>query len=481
MRSIERDRIRSLLVRVGSAALLGAASALLLVGLIPAVHSEVGPAVLTGRVEIGLGGTNLLVPPLGSVQAETHDGPLSLDVSLQAVDISDLADRLESGRSTLTSEIETDLASLARSLAVRTILGGAVIGGVILALLPRRSARAIVSGSGGGALAISVVIWITATGYSVDAFQEPRFTGALTRAPVVIDALREGDISIPQVRSRFETAADRLTRLMALLAEPNSDPRDDSVAILHISDVHSNPIGLQIAKQLAKRFEVDAVLDTGDLTNFGVSLETRIADLVDDFDVPYLFVPGNHDSDRVVDALSVQENVRVLDGTVTEVEGVSILGFRDPTYTNWDLLPPNEAAEVRLQEAAKVALRVDDAEPDILAIHDKRIADLSSGLVPLIISGHYHERQTEQEGGTLLLGVGTTGASGFKSFTLEADMAYEAQILYLRGGRLIAYDYITFTGLGSDFVIERSVAPELGPLEPPESLRQGSPSPSTSQ
>lgn len=457
------------------AALVGAASSLALIELIPSVRSEVGPAVLTGRADLGLGRTNLHIPPLGSVEAETHPGPLSLDISLQTVDIPALADRLEGGRADLTSEVERDLDVLARSLAWRLLIGGAAIGAIVLALLPRRTARSILAGASGGAVAMTALVWVAAAGYSVDAFQEPRFTGALTRAPVVIDALEEGDISIPQVRTRFETAADRLTRLMALLAEPDVDPRSDSVAILHISDIHSNPIGLQIARQLARRFEVDAVLDSGDLTNFGVAIEARIADLVDDFDVPYLFAPGNHDSDRVVDAMSVHDNVRILDGTVTEVEGVSILGFRDPTYTNWDLLPPAEAASVRLAEAAKVAARVRETQPDILVAHDKRLADLSSGLTPLVLSGHYHERQTDDEEGTLFLGVGTTGASGFKSFTLEADMAYEAQILYLRAGRLVAYDYITFTGLGSDFVIERSVAPDIGPLESP------SPSPSASE
>lgn len=466
-------------IRYAMAALIGAVAALALIGLVPPVHVDVGPSVLTGRADLGLGHTKVLIPPLGSVEADTHLGPLSLAVSLQAVDIPELAERLQAGQDSLAAEMESDLADLARALAVRLVLGGAVIGALVLAAAPRRNKWSIVLGSMGGAVAIGAIISTAAISYSTDAFVEPRFTGALTRAPVVIDALGSGDISIPQVRSRFEKAADRLTGLMALLAEPNLDPREDSVAILHISDIHSNPIGLQIAKQLAKRFDVDAVLDTGDLTNFGVSLEARIADLVDDFDVPYLFTPGNHDSERVVSALSLVDNARVLDGTITEIEGVSILGFRDPTYTNWDLLPPQEAAEVRLQYAAKVALRTRDAAPDILAVHDGRIAELAPGLVPLIVSGHYHERRSERERGTLSLLVGTSGASGFKSFTLEADMAYEAQILYLRDGALVAYDYITFTGLGSDFVIERSVVEPTGPLEPPAGVLPSlSPSPS---
>ena len=39
-----------------------------------------------------------------------------------------------------------------------------------------------------------------------------------------------------------------------------------------------------------------AVVDTGDLTSFGLDGESRIGGLVDQFSVPYYLVPGNHDS-----------------------------------------------------------------------------------------------------------------------------------------------------------------------------------------
>ena len=51
-------------------------------------------------------------------------------------------------------------------------------------------------------------------------------------------------------------------------------PRSQTV-ILHISGIHSNPLGLEVARQLAASFRVDAVLDTGDLTSFGLPVEAR--------------------------------------------------------------------------------------------------------------------------------------------------------------------------------------------------------------
>lgn len=66
--------------------------------------------------------------------------------------------------------------------------------------------------------------------------------------------------------------------------------------VLHVSDIHSNPLGLELAFRLAESFEVDAVLDTGDLTSFGLPIEASIIELIADLDIPYLWVPSNHDS-----------------------------------------------------------------------------------------------------------------------------------------------------------------------------------------
>ena len=466
----DRRVTRPWVLKVASV-LLGGLAAVLFMRFVPAVEHAVGPAEISAKGVTGAGRTNLLIPPIGTVEVDTHLGPLSVNLSLKEIDIQRLAARLQepAGAERLAGDIEEDLSALARRLAVRLALGGLVLGGIGLALLPHRRRPYIIGGAAGGLAGMALLISIAATTFSVDAFEEPTFTGALERAPVVIEALNKNEISIPEVRSRLEIGATRLTDLLALLAEPDLDPRADSTALLHISDIHSNPIGLEIARQLANRFEVDAVLDTGDLTNFGVALETRIADLVDGFDLPYIFVPGNHDSTAVVAAMSRLENVTVLDGDVTELDGVTILGLRDPTYSNWNAIEPEAAAEVRREYAATVAESVRGAAPDVLAVHDRRIAEESIGLVPLILSGHYHKRIMEDDRGTRMLAVGTTGASGLKSFTLEADIEYEAEILYFRAGEAVAVDYIRFEGLASNFVIERTVLGPLGDLEPPPS------------
>jgi predicted phosphodiesterase len=446
--------------------LLGGAAAVLSLALIPAVEHRVGPAIISAKAVAGPGRTTLLFPPLGSVRADTHRVPLTVRVSLQSVDISAVGEEVgtKAGQLALVRTLEGDLRAMAKEVAIRSLLGALIFGALALAVVPRRRWPYIVAGGTGGLLVVGALLGTTAASFNVERFQEPRFTGALTRAPMVIAALGQGRVALPEVRSRYEGAAERLSNLMALLADPDQDPRQDSVAILHVSDIHSNPIGVEIARQLVRRFDVDAVLDTGDLTNFGVQVETRIAELVETFPVPYYFVAGNHDSAAVQTRLARSPNVTVVDQEVIEIGGVRILGWADPTYTNWDSLPPNEAAEVRRAEGERVAEVVAQSAPDVLAVHDSRISERSYGSVPLVLSGHYHRQISEEHEGTRLLAVGTTGASGFKSFTLEAEMDHEAQIVYLRGGEAIALDYVTFTGLGGEFQIQRTL---LEPLERP--------------
>jgi predicted phosphodiesterase len=457
-------RERRSLVPLLLAGLLGAAAAYLTLGLLPPVRHEAGPATLEAKLAFGRGQTVLQIPPLGTVSANTHTPPVGLRMSLAEVDVTRLAERVgdTSARADLVESVEADLRDIGLRLVWQFPLEAAVIGAVAAALWPGRKLSLMVAGATGGVVLTGALLGGTAASFDVAAFEQPRFTGALVRAPVVIEALRGGEISIGQLQSRYETAAERLSELLALVAEPDRDPASDSVAILHVSDIHSNPLGVELARQLAARFDVDAVLDTGDLTSFGVTAEARIGRLIERIDVPYYLVPGNHDSAANEAALDRAPNLTVLDGDVAEVDGVSILGWGDPTDTNWNRISPDEAAAIRVEEGEATAAEVERFAPDVLAVHDRRMAEASYGRVPLVLAGHYHKRIVEEEEGTTVLSVGSTGATGLKFF-VEAERDYEAEIVYFREERAVAVDYVRFSGLGGDFVIERETLAEETP------------------
>ena len=76
--------------------------------------------------------------------------------------------------------------------------------------------------------------------YDVGAFEEPRFTGTLERAPDLLEAVQKQGRSLAELRSKYEVAAERLAEVVTLASAPNPDPRAGSVTILHVSDI-SNP------------------------------------------------------------------------------------------------------------------------------------------------------------------------------------------------------------------------------------------------
>lgn len=438
-------------------ALIGGVATLFALQIVPPVRHQLGPATVDVSAGFGAGATTLFVPPLGTVEADTHTSPLRLQVTINEIDPEPLgrAVSLFGARRDLVSSIADDLRSAAIQLGIRLVIGGIVLGAIATALLPHRNWRTILAGAAGGLAAVAIGLGATGVTFDVNAFEEPRFTGALQRAPQVMKAVNRQVGSLEQLRSRFETGAERLSELLTLTADPTRSPREGSIAILHVSDIHSNPVGVEITNQLARSFQVDAVLDTGDLTSFGEPIEARLGGLIDDIPVPYLFVPGNHDSQANRRTLARVDNVELLDGTVGEVRGVRILGWADPTFTASNEISTQEGNEIRESVAGQVAEAVAVEVPDVLAVHDARLAVDSVGRVPLVVAGHTHERGIEAEDGTVVSVVGSTGATGLGSFLVETDLPYEAAVLYFREGVPVAIDYVSFDGLGGDFTVER--------------------------
>jgi DNA repair exonuclease SbcCD nuclease subunit len=188
--------------------------------------------------------------------------------------------------------------------------------------------------------------------------------------------------------------------------------------------------------------------------------------MVSTMKVPYLLVPGNHDSAENRQALAAVDNLRLLDGTVTEVAGVRILGVADPTFTATNETSTGEAALIKRAAAPEVAARVRALRPDVLAVHDPVLGEASQGHVPLIVAGHSHKSTAVRRKSTLVLTVGSTGATGLGSFTVDTSAPYEAQLLHFVDGNLVALDRIDLHGVGGAFRLERQLVPAPG--EAPE-------------
>ena len=458
-----RGRLRRIVHRSAGAVgigLVGAVVAVTTIGLTSATSGDVGPGTVEVRASAARSGsTRLSLPPLGAVSADTHGAPLALDAEVQRLDVEALQRVLSAAdpRRALEADVERDLRPLLRSMVLRSLLFAALAGAVAAALLPGRRLHHLPAGAVGGVAGVALLLFLTWRGYDTARFEEPQFEGSLARAPEVLRTVGRHVEDLAAVREKVSVLGSELSSLYESLAVPPAPPADET-RVLHVSDVHLNPLGLEIVRQLAEQFDVAAILDTGDLTSFGYPVEARIADLLVDMPAPYLVVPGNHDSADVRTALAGVANVAVVDGT-TEVGGVRILGVPDPTFTADNKVAPEDAEAEKRRLAAEVGRRLDADDPDVLAVHDPVLALRASGRVPLVVSGHVHKRGNRVVGGTRFLTVGSAGATGLGTFTVEGGRAYEAEVLTFREGRLTGVDYVSIRGIGGSFRVDRVVIP----------------------
>jgi predicted MPP superfamily phosphohydrolase len=469
---------------------LGAAAAVGLIG------SWVGMALLAQstvpigpfRVELdagfGKGETRLSLPPFGALSADTHLSPLHLSATLQDVGVERLTEVVERrGIDGLVADVEGDALDRVQALAWRVLAVGAV-GGTALGLLVFRNRWRLVA----AALTASILgvagseVSMLAT-YRPSAFSEPTYSGSLELAPELIGPVRDATDRIDDLRASLEQIVDGTVRAYtSLQTRPLGD---DAIRVLHISDIHASPLGMEFAQQVARGFEVHMVLDTGDITSFATPVENLIVLGIREFDVPYVFVRGSHDSIALQAEIARQPNAVVLDGRAEEVEGLRIYGLGHPAFTPARGVPVDSEAFEELARSAGVeiaaALDAMDEPVDVVAVHDDRMAESVAGRIALVVSGHFHETNGRVLNGTLLLRIGTTGGSGAGIFR-GLDIPFTAEVLYFSRGEdpvLIAYDVIEQEADSGSLTVHRiTVSEEYGELVPSPSPT-GSPTPTS--
>ncbi|MGH9000800.1 MAG: metallophosphoesterase family protein [Acidimicrobiia bacterium] len=461
VRAVTMGAMRRRGVSVGLVFLLGALAGVASLALDLVTRGTVGPGRVAVRAQWGEGRTELRLPPLGQISADTHWAPVTLTAEVEQVDLDQLGDVLGSAspEELLRRQVSADLDPLLRSFAQRAAITAAAAGALAGALVRRRRWFHCAAGLAGGVTAVALLLGGAWAGYDAERFDEARFQGPLERAPDLLATVRRHVDGFDDVQERFGELGDQMAELYALASTDGRMPTSaDEVRILHVTDIHSNPLGVEVARQLAERFEVDAVLDTGDLTSFGLPLEAaRLGELIAGIPVRYLFVPGNHDSEANKAALDAIPNVELLDGTVADVGGISVLGIADPTFTATNEISAGEARTIKEAAAPSVRAAVETHEPDVLAVHDPVMAKEAHGRVRLVVAGHVHKRTVEHSDGTVVLTAGSTGSTGLGSFTVETGRSYEAQILRFVDGKLAYVDRVALSGAGGGFSVQREL------------------------
>src|SRR5690625_4434629 len=441
--------------------------------LAPTATAQLGPLTLGLDLRPSLhGGTVVELPPVGSVSFDTHSGPLRIEASVLEVDIDSAQEIISSPEALKKLEDEAPsimISALARSglIGVSIALLGAAGGGYLVYRTRKRTLAAFTVAT----VAITGMGVTTATTFDSDSLAQPRFEGLLSQAPYISTAGLNAVDRLESYRSGLSDFVQSVTALYTTAEILPVLPHDEDITVvLHVSDIHLNPLAYDLIEQLVPQCGVDAVLDTGDITSWGTEAESATLAPIGRLDVPYIFVAGNHDSTLTAQTVANFPNAVVLNDEVETVVGITWAGIANPRF-----LPDDNSGDGVGRAAGKqlVANATEqladtiskynrghaDSPVDVAVIHDPSSLGPLFGEVPLVLSGHYHRRIDRLDAsGTRVRSEGSTGGAGITSRGLERlfegnPVPMEASLLYFaasgeRDGELLAYDEITMGGLG---------------------------------
>jgi predicted MPP superfamily phosphohydrolase len=450
-------------------ALVGAALGVAFAG---SVTTTVGPvhAKFAFRPSASMhGGTEVNIPPLGSLKLHTNAAPVQLNATVTDIDTAN-AQKLVSDPSLihgLEKTVTRDVGVALVKLIIRSTLA-ALVGAAVLTFVVTRRWRASVAAMlvvGVATLASAGVAFET---WNSNALAEPKYSGLLSRAPTVVG-------NVQNIVTKFGTYSTQLAKLVtnvsklytATSALPDFAPSaSNSIVVLHISDIHDNPEAWDVVESISRQFDVDFVIDTGDLTDHGSAAENAITNGIGELGKPYVFIKGNHDStDTTVPAVKAERNAIVLDYSSTVVDGLRIYGAPDPRFTpDLETMDSANAEKTIAADGQVLAADVLATMPpavDIVLVHDPVEGEALDGIVPLVLAGHIHKREISiMKKGTMLYVEGSTGAAGLRVLEHAQPTPLEASVLYFNRTthKLEAYDEITLGGLGLTSVsVERHV------------------------
>jgi len=463
------------------------------------------------------GGTEVDIPPLGSLHLASHSGPIHLKVNLGSLDQQRTEALIDdpTAISAAGQRAVDDVAGGVIRLALRA-LGASVITSLVLAALVFRNVRRM---AWAGLLSLAVTggsMALAAATARPDSVSEPRYEGLLVNAPAVVGDAR-------RIADNYGRYADQLAQLVTNVSRiyttvsslPVYQPAENTTRILHVSDLHLNPSSWDLIRTVVQQFDIDAVVDTGDIVDWGSSAEEAYVSEITRIGAPYIYVRGNHDSVATEAAVRRQSNVRVLDNTVTSVNGLTIAGIGDPEFTpdkSEEDQPPvvgnadGPPSSPLLRAGEQLAGTIQGRRPkvDVALVHDPAMAPPLAGSVPLVLAGHLHRRQVRtlaplavlpQPSGspapapppaadavrTKLMVEGSTGGAGLRGLESKEPTPVSMSVLYFDElHELKAYDDIQLGGTGkSQVTLERKVigqeepepsaAPSVGGSVPPRS------------
>ncbi|MDM7831574.1 metallophosphoesterase family protein [Cellulomonas edaphi] len=266
-----------------------------------------------------------------------------------------------------------------------------------------------------------------------------------------------------------------------------ADP--ELVTVVVVSDLHCNVGMAPLITTLVERSDASLVLDAGDTTINGTSVEqfcvSTFAHAVPD-GVELVTSPGNHDSAETAQ-MYARAGAKVLDGEVVDVDGIRILGDDDPNQTR---LGQGTSAGVRTadEEGADLAATAcdDDKGVDLLLVHTPWVGDatLEAGCAPAQVSGHLHRRTDPTQVGSGIRYISSSSAGATLNQATVGPLHGTAEMTVLRwdpdARRIVDYQVVQVTPDAKAHVRWPATWPTPVPVVPSSMAPGGTPATPTS-
>jgi len=451
-------------------------------------NADVGPLKTSISVDPTVFGHTVVdIAPLGTLEVDSHAGPVGLAINVRAIKEAETR-ALISDQAQLTSlgaDLGDDLRAGVMAAATRGLIA-ATIGAAIAGAVVYRSTRRAAATAGMAAVVVVGSYGFAFATYDAGAITEPKYSGLLTNAPGLVGDVREIAANVTEYGQQLGRLVQNVSQLYSTtLTLPDYQPSDDTIRVLHVSDLHLNPSAWPIIDAVAKQFDVTAIVDSGDIADHGTTAENAYLTRIASLGVPYVYVRGNHDSTDTESAVKSQPNAVVLDGEPVEVGGLRFVGLPDPRFTP-DMTTRDNGDDVAVEkQTEELAMIARTARPraDAVVFHDPTYAELLDGSAPLVLAGHAHKRSTRfMPEGTRLMVQGSTGGAGLRALEGEEPTPVTLTVLYFdrETKELSAWDDITLGGLGlASAEIDRHIAARENHREEPEPADSPSTTPST--
>jgi len=225
---------------------------------------------------------------------------------------------------------------------------------------------------------------------------------------------------------------------------------------------------------------VDIIIDTGDATDYGTPIEADLAGSIAEIGLPWVFVPGNHDSPAVIETLASLDNVYVLEEDLLYLEDLdfAVAGIADPASADTSMTVRSREdyknAAARLKEVISKA----DQQPAVIISHHLYIVEEFTEMDAVLLHGHTHRVSINSEGKAILIDAGTSGGAGIRGLMASGEVPYSMVLLHFNRIEdrwvVTAADIITVNQLNSGFVLDRRLLHQVqSPAQDPEEDGQG--------